>query len=253
MSTLKELVEQYKITFEDGDINHDALYKLWTTGEMFDTENSSGLELNYVGLYYERVKPQRGLMKQYYLMAIERGNSDAMNNLGWYYHKKEVDPELMKRYYLMAIERGNSDAMYNLGHYYESVEKNPELMKRYYLMAIERGDSFATGCLLNYYNDYITAEYTEAILNSYKFEKYKSWKMFWKAVINIDLPITPELIEHLTNIKDEHLQTLPKFIQSFAKLAREKIDTLELHFKYAPGAAGYEECKTDFYKSINNS
>lgn len=42
MSTFKEVFESIDgSTFVDGDINHDALYRLWTTGETFDTINSS--------------------------------------------------------------------------------------------------------------------------------------------------------------------------------------------------------------------
>ena len=151
MSTLKEVVEQYELTYIEGDINHNALYKLWTTGEMFDTEKSSGLELNYIGLYYAKVKQDYQKMKMYYLMAIERGDSNAMNNLGLYYEFTEV--ELMKQYYLMAIELGNSNAMNNLGHYYENTEVDSELMMRYYLMAIERGNSAAMVNLGRYYEN----------------------------------------------------------------------------------------------------
>jgi TPR repeat protein len=40
-------------------------------------------------------------------MAIEKGNSDAMTNLGQYY-QSENNYDLMKQYYLMAIEKDNS-------------------------------------------------------------------------------------------------------------------------------------------------
>lgn len=285
MSNLKEVLEKHEIIFEDGDINQDALYKLWTTGEIFDTENSSLLELYYIGLYYNYVKVNPELMKKYYLMAIERGDLEAMNDLGYYYHFREFNPELMKKYYLMAIERGYSDsmnnlghyyditevnielmmqyylmaidrgnslAMFNLGHYYQHTEKNPELMKKYYLMAIEKGDSDAMYNLTEYYTNNFDCQYTEAILYFYKIKNYETWINSWEKVFCKNLNVTPELIEHLTNIEDEHVQMLPKFIQSYTKLAKEKIDILELHFKYAPGAVGYEECKINFYKSISN-
>ena len=53
-------------------------------------------------------------MKKYYLMAIDKENSDAMFNLGNYYHFIEKNYDEMKKYYLMAINIGNSNAMYNL-------------------------------------------------------------------------------------------------------------------------------------------
>ena len=150
MEAFKTLVESNDLTFVNGNANYESLYKLWTTDEMFDTSKSSGLELNYIGMYYQLVKnyPQ---MKRYYLMAIDLGDSEAMLNLGLYYQDIEVDPELMKQYYLMVIEKGNSTAMNNLGYYYECTEVDPELMKMYYFMAIERGNSAAMFNLGHYY------------------------------------------------------------------------------------------------------
>jgi TPR repeat protein len=40
-----------------------------------------------------------------------------MNNLGYYYQFIEKDYELMKKYYLIAIDKGHSNAMNNLGYY----------------------------------------------------------------------------------------------------------------------------------------
>ena len=40
-------------------------------------------------------------------MAIEKGNSDAMTNLVQYY-QSENNYDLMKQYYLMSIEKDNS-------------------------------------------------------------------------------------------------------------------------------------------------
>ena len=187
MEAFKTLVESKGITFVDGDINYNALYKLWTTGEIFDTEKSSGLELNYVGLYYEHVKK---------------------------------DPELMKQYFLMAIERGNSTAN--------------EKLTRYYISNFVK-------------------EYQEALPYFYKYQSITDWVVAVNKIYLQNLDITPEIIDHLTSVKDEHLQMLPKLAQTLIKTVKEKLDTLELHFKYAPGAAGYEECKTDFYNQISTT
>jgi TPR repeat protein len=73
----------------------------------------------YIGLYYgKKIEKDYDLMKKYYLMAIDKGNDDAMYNLGHYYQFKEKNYDLMKKYYLMAIDKENSYAMNNLGHYY---------------------------------------------------------------------------------------------------------------------------------------
>ena len=55
--------------------------------------------------YYEKQKYYE-IMKQYYLMGIEKGNINAMRLLAQYY-KKNKDYENMKKYYMIAIEKGD--------------------------------------------------------------------------------------------------------------------------------------------------
>jgi len=59
-------------------------------------------------------------MEKYYIMAIEKGNTDAMNNLGFYHHKITKNYDLMKKYYMMAIEKGHSKAMHNFKYYHDN-------------------------------------------------------------------------------------------------------------------------------------
>ena len=109
--------------------------------------------MNNLGVYYEAVEKDYDKMKQYYQMAVSKGNSSAMCNLGNYYKKVEKDYQQMKKYYGMAIDAGNSSAMYNLGNYYKEVEKDYQLMVKYYIMAIDAGSSNAMCNLGNYYQN----------------------------------------------------------------------------------------------------
>ena len=54
-------------------------------------------------------------MEKYYLMSIEKGNSDAMTNLGYYY--EHIENDLWDKYY------------------YKNVKNKYYLMKKYYLMS----------------------------------------------------------------------------------------------------------------------
>ena len=45
-------------------------------------------------------------------------------NIGYHYKNIHHKYELMVKYYLMAIDKGNSDAMYNLGIYYNDINYN---------------------------------------------------------------------------------------------------------------------------------
>ncbi len=111
-----------------------------------------------LGRYYRCQKCDYYLMKKYYLMAIELGNSIAMRDLGYYYQYDEPNYYLMKKNYLMAIELGNLKAIHYLSYYYKDIEKNYDLMKKYYLIAIKLNDSCAMCKLAEYYK-YIEKNY----------------------------------------------------------------------------------------------
>src|SRR5438552_2937590 len=115
---IKNLLDQYNYDYVNIDTK-DSLIKihnLLINNIIFEPLTS--IELLYLAIYYREISQNYELMKKYYLMAIDKGNSDAMNNLGYYYDKIEENYDLMKKYYLMAIEKRNYDAAKNLLKYY---------------------------------------------------------------------------------------------------------------------------------------
>ena len=140
---IKESIDKYKLI-------EDYILQLFNN-DIVDLDTNDELKLLWNGIYYQNKIKDYSKTKQYYQMAIDVGNDNAMANLGRYYQEVEKDYELMKQYYQMAIDAGNSDAMNNLGNYYEYVEKNYVLMKQYYLMAIDKGNLYAMHNLNNYY------------------------------------------------------------------------------------------------------
>jgi TPR repeat protein len=52
-------------------------------------------------------------------MAVEKGDSYGMFNLGNYY-KEIKDYQNMEKYYLMAIKKGDRDAINNLVLFYQN-------------------------------------------------------------------------------------------------------------------------------------
>ena len=115
-----------------------------------------------LGHYYKTIEKNYDNAKKYYLMGIEKGDSDCMNGLGRYYETIENDYDNAKKYYLMGIEKGNSDCMNNLGHHFQHIEKDFDNAKKYYLMGIDKGDSSCMNNLGHYYetieNDYNNAK-----------------------------------------------------------------------------------------------
>ena len=130
-----------------------TIFNLFVNAKFNDESRLNDIELFYYGVYYQFINIDYNLMKKYYLMAIQHGDSTSMNNLGWYYHEIDEDYDLTKKYYLMVIQHDQSSAMTNLGSHYGDIEKNYDLMKKYYLMAIEHGDSGAMNNLGWYYEN----------------------------------------------------------------------------------------------------
>ena len=148
--------DQFNCPHKSEKVNWDVISKL-----LLNEKKLHSVELNYLGYYYQHIKKNYELVKKHYLMAIEKGNSNAMNNLGFYYENIENNYGEAKKYYEMAIEKGNGIAMNNLGFYYFKIEKKYDEAKKYYLMAIEKGRGIAMNNLCFYYEN-IEKKYGEA-------------------------------------------------------------------------------------------
>jgi len=191
----KTMVDEIKKFLEDNDWVYDVpikrskslkrIYDLFIHNKPHKVKRS--IELTYYGDYYYIKKDYESTMK-YYLMAIKKGDSNAMANLGCYYEEQE-DYENMKKYYLMAIKKGNSNAMCCLGDYYKDQE-DYEIMKRYYFMGIEKGDSYAMYNLGEHYSDK---------------EDYDNMKIYYlMAIEEGDSDAMYSLGEHYENVEDYH-------------------------------------------------
>ncbi len=102
---------------------------------------------------------------EFFLRAIDRGNTYAMYNLAYLYESQYKDHEQAKKYYQMAVEKGLPDAMYNLALLYDDEYKDYEKAEAYYLMAIEKGHILAMSNLgYLYENEYEDNEKAEKYL-----------------------------------------------------------------------------------------
>jgi hypothetical protein len=151
---LLNIIGYYYQTFEDLENEYDEEaeakdYELMKKCYLRAIHNPSHLgnvkAMFNLGYYYNTI-PQGDdfdydSMKKYYLMAISRGNVDAMIHLARYYYNIETNYDLMKSYYLMATEYPSHEdcfeAMLLLGDYYKNIEHNPDLTYKFYKMAIE--------------------------------------------------------------------------------------------------------------------
>ena len=133
-SSLEEIGWKYGLTFSDTDIQDDIVPIF--NGNIPNNEINP-INLNIIGYYYYNVEKDYAQAKEYYLKAVELGNTTSMNNLGNYYYNVEKDYAQAKEYYLKAADVGSAIAMNNLGNYYEKVVKHYTQAKKYYLKAIK--------------------------------------------------------------------------------------------------------------------
>ena len=136
METVKNICKKHGIFYIANMESYSTDIINIMNGQIIQPEHNN--LLIWKGLYNHFVSHNYNIMKKYYLMAIEHGNSDAMNNLGLYYEKiKEY--ATMKKYYLMAIKHNNITAMINLALYYKKIG-NYKMAKKYYRRAITCGN-----------------------------------------------------------------------------------------------------------------
>lgn len=89
--------------------------------------------------------------EKYYLLAIEKGDTNALFNLANLYDDQEKYTEAEK-YYLLAIEKGITNALYNLAILYKNQQKYADAEK-YYLLGIRNGIVEAYNNLAVLYED----------------------------------------------------------------------------------------------------
>ena len=128
----------------------ERVYKLLIKHKFHEPETD--IEMLYSGNYYEEQRDHDNA-KKYFLMAIEKGNRDAMYYLGWHYLYFEMDYKNMEKYWLMAYEKGNIESIYELGRYYHYVTKDYDNMMKYYLQAIKKNNTIAMIDLGTYYKE----------------------------------------------------------------------------------------------------
>lgn len=219
-----------------------------------DYENSIKYHLMFVehNIAYEKQKNIDNERK-YYLMRIEDHFIDAMNSLSSAYDKQK-DIESAKKYCLIAIEYNSVYAMRNLAVLYEK-GKDVENAIKYYLMAIEHGSVEAMRSLaVLYYQRNKKQEGIKYYIMAVEHGDDSQWmlKELLKELFNNNEHISNELLELIYNTPIFDSDDTPNYLKLLRSTYRTKIDQIELHFKYQPGAEGMWEAKKNFIKRINN-
>ncbi len=118
-----------------------------------DIQNKNSTVLGNMGLIYDVGFKDFNKAEKYYLMAVDKGDVDAMYKLALLYDDEFKDFKKAGKYYLMAVEKGHANAMYNLALLYEDEFKYFKKAEKYYLMAVEKGNAGAMYNLANLYKN----------------------------------------------------------------------------------------------------
>ena len=126
---IRQVLEEHNSAYIDID-NQLSLHKIHTLicEHIVKDDPINSLECLYFGWYYSHIEKNYNLMKKYYEIAIQHGDSKAMYNMGIYYHNVDKDYDKMKRCYIAVIKNRNilarQYAIQNLSWYYEHEGKN---------------------------------------------------------------------------------------------------------------------------------
>ena len=148
MDIFKAFHTKHNLIYNEKDLEQiDAINKI-IGGDIEDTYDD-GCLANCAALYCQYELSDIKSARYYFLMAIEKGDDDAISNLAQMYEEQNK-PESAKKYYKMASEKGCLISSYNLAQIHEK-EDNFNLAIKYYKIAIEGGDSDAMYALADLY------------------------------------------------------------------------------------------------------
>ena len=118
--------------------------------------------MNFLAILYKAEFKDYKKAEKYFLIAVDKGNVTAINNLAILYHTEIKDYLKAEKYYLIAVDKGNVPAINNLAILYHTEIKDYLKAEKYYLMAVDKGNIGAMFNLANLYakkiNNYPKAE-----------------------------------------------------------------------------------------------
>jgi TPR repeat protein len=197
--------------------------------------------------------------KEYYKQAAELGNDRSMVNLAILYsngrgcRKNEYKAKLL---FKQAAEKGNIDALYCLGNMYYSgygVTKKYDRAFEYFSQAYERGHEKAAAMLSKMYSAgiYVTMDKLKAIELLMQINSYNGVVVIISSLLASCDPnkLTPELLEIIMKCDFSNCK-VKNYMILIQNILREKMDILELHYKYNIGSLEYEEAKKRVLESF---
>lgn len=147
--------------YDNYELYHNQDYSI--TKKFYEFTQDYGYSLMYLGYIYEFEDEDRDYdkAKNFYELAIKKGNVPSINNLAVMYRDGRVttpDFQKAKELFKIAIIKGYMESINNLGTMYykgKDVKLNINKARIYFQMGIDGGSSYAMTCLGKiYYNEH---------------------------------------------------------------------------------------------------
>lgn len=198
-----------------------------------------------MGCYYYNIRNDNENAMKYFLMGVEKNDYNSMVNLGVYY-RNMGEYENARAYFLMAIE--GKSAKYNMWICYK-MEGNYEKMEEYLLMAIKDGCTDSIKPLTDHYK---CRGMNLKLLKLYINNGTKRCKIIERFNVIANCKLFPdeknEFLNLLTNFEFNKDDALSSGLELLVNMIKDKLNLLDLHFKYTIRGKGYHEAKEDFYE-----
>lgn len=279
VEVLKSKLEKFEITYVyiNDKTSFAKIYDLFINDIMFEPIN--GMENNYLGLYFRNIKKDYNKAKCHYLIAIERGNTVAIHNLADLYMETK-DYDNAEHYYLMAVKY-NTNSFNGLAWFYNNIKKDFINAEIYYKIAASHGNILPMNNLACFY--YKRGNYVDAkvyslmaikhgnvqsiniLMNCYKinentvelinlFTKYHDFIKRTKIIYYVGQIWNSELyfdeyqhlVKFLLFFEFQTGDDIPTSLKTFAKMLKNKLIIIKLHFDYGIDGPGFHDAKNDF-------
>ena len=194
------------------------------------------------------------------MLAIEKGNSDAMYNLGFYYEEIK-DYDNMIKYYLIAIENDNETLFDQqlFDNIFRKCEEQDDYLNiiKIGLISFENGNFYIAHDLINHFvkkNDLENmVKLIEMALKKNYYKIFKNLIFLNKKNVSNDNKEFILKVLSIINFDNVNKNKMPSHIIVIKSLLDKQINLLETHFKYLPNGNGFNKAKKDFINLISKN
>lgn len=180
--------------------------------------------------------------ESYLTKVIECGNDEEMVFLGISYERRGMT-DLAEKWYNDAIAAGVTLGYFCLGRLRQNAGQFEE-MEKIYGKGIEKGDHTS----LIIYGDYleINGKFDKLLTLLEKYDRKKLIEFLNKPIQKRSV----KLLETILGLNEKELKQTNESIILIREILDQKIDLLDIHFRFSVNGQGFNEAKADFLAKI---